>query len=56
MGKRETQMHLRLTEEEKLAIEHEAKRHGTTMSTWLRLVIRGRLGMRSEKDELLAQV
>lgn len=53
MGKRETQMHMRLTEEEKAAIELESKRHGVPMSTWLRLVIRQRLGLLTERDELL---
>ena len=45
MGKRETQLHLRLTEEEKAALETSAKRHGTTMSTWARLGLRQWLGL-----------
>ena len=34
-----------LTEEEKALLEGAAKRHGTTMSVWLRLVLRQKLGL-----------
>jgi hypothetical protein len=43
--KRQSQLHLHLTEEEKRAIEHEAQRRGMTISAWGRDIIRPKLGM-----------
>lgn len=52
MGKRETQVHLRLTDEEKAAIDQEARRHGIAMSEWMRIVLRKRLGLLTAQDEI----
>lgn len=43
--KHSTQVNLYLTEEEKELLQREAKRLGMTMSTWLRMTLRQRLGM-----------
>lgn len=43
--KRQSQLHVMLTEEEKTLLETEARRHGTTMSARLRAMMRRELGL-----------
>lgn len=43
--KRQKQLHVMLTEEEKLLLEGKAQQLGTTMSVYLRLMLRRDLGL-----------
>lgn len=43
--KRQSQVHLYLTDEEKRLLREEAERHGMTVNAWLRMTMRQRLGM-----------
>lgn len=47
MGKRQEQIHLRITEQEKQALEVEAKRVGVPMSTIVRNAVRTAIGLPS---------
>ncbi len=50
MAKRQSRLHMLLTDEERQAAEREAQRHGMTLSAWVRFVIRPRLGLLVASD------
>ncbi len=52
--KRQAQVHLLLTDDEKHAVEREAQRLGMTLSAWVRHVIRPRLGLAVASDSPMA--
>ena len=43
--KRSARLHVMLTDEEKLMLEAQARERGTSMSVWLRLLLRKSLGL-----------